>query len=833
VSVAAHYLSLVPIIHALQRSIAKGFGKRICAISLVFSRTFPRASARQPEMAADSHKNPLPAWIALPFVFVCIVTVLTTWGTGSFLLGLAAGLTSALAAAWRSEGMLRAVVAPIAQIASGDRYAALPSSIGGGALADSAAAAERMRQALIDADALSVDHKSREAETRLRHASRGFFTQRFRTTIDELTVNFQAAREEIRVTTANLGARNQDMSRRTTQAVEAASTASRDVAAVADAARGLLTLIVQCSTEATAAKDATDRTIADLGHTDFTVRSLAAAAERIGAVVKLIEAIASQTSLLALNATIEAARAGAAGKGFAVVASEVKTLAQQTAKATGDISAQIHDIQHAVNETVEAIAGVSSSVATMNNANRQLTGILDHQAAEINRIGNRAEQVAGTVAGVLPEISTIASSVEEAGNGVLATAEDLLGRSQWLVDAVTSYFTDLEFGSIRIGILHSLSGTMTASERPLQELLVMLIEQQNARGGLLGRPLEPVIVNPHSDPKAYPELTRKLIADDKVAAIFGCWSSASRKEVLPIVERDNALLFYPSQYEGEESSRNIFYTGATPPQQAIPAVNFLRDQGIRRFFLVGTDYIYPRTTNAVLKGYLASQGISEISERYTAIGQTGWRVVVEEIRRFARGGRTAIVATVSGDANVHFFRELANQEITAAEIPVMSLSINEAELPALRHSKVSGNFVVWNYLHAFETRENREFIDEWRRFKGDRGAMTNDPMEATWIGFHLWAAAVEAAGTTDVDKVRDALGGRRLTAPTGFSVLMDAKTHHLFKPVMIGRITEEGRIMPVSVTEGLVPPDPWSPWLKRATSAASGLQPALRKASGE
>jgi urea transport system substrate-binding protein len=207
----------------------------------------------------------------------------------------------------------------------------------------------------------------------------------------------------------------------------------------------------------------------------------------------------------------------------------------------------VHDIQHAVNQTVEAIAGVSSSVTTMSEANRQLTGILDHQATEIDRIGSRAEQVAGAVGGVLPEISTIANSVEAAGNGVLTTAEDLLGRSKWLADAISSYFTDLEHGSIKIGILHSLSGTMTASERPLQELLVMLIEQQNARGGLLGRPIEPVIVNPHSDAKAYAELARKLIAEHKVAAIFGCWSSASRKEVLPIVERDNALLFYPSQ----------------------------------------------------------------------------------------------------------------------------------------------------------------------------------------------------------------------------------------------------------------------------------------------
>jgi urea transport system substrate-binding protein len=262
--------------------------------------------------------------------------------------------------------------------------------------------------------------------------------------------------------------------------------------------------------------------------------------------------------------------------------------------------------------------------------------------------------------------------------------------------------------------------------------------------------------------------------------------------------------------EGEEASRNIFYTGATPPQQAIPAVNFLRDQGINRFFLVGTDYIYPRTTNAILKGYLASQHVTDIAERYTPVGLKDWRAVVEHIRRFAKGGRTAIVATVSGDANVHFFRELAAQQVSASVIPVMSLSINEAELPALMRSNVAGNFVAWNYLHAFDTPENRAFIAEWRRFTGGPDAMTNDPMEATWIGFHLWAAAVEAAGTTDVAKVREALGGKRIAAPSGFTVQMDANTHHLYKPVMIGRIIDDGRIVPVSVTEGLVPPDPWT-----------------------
>ena len=340
-------------------------------------------------------------------------------------------------------------------------------------------------------------------------------------------------------------------------------------------------------------------------------------------VVKLIELIAAQTSLLALNATIEAARAGAAGRGFAVVAGEVKSLAQQTAKATGDIGAQIRDIQQAVEQTVSAIAAVSSSVTTMSDTNRRLTGILDHQAVEIDRIGNRAESVAGTVANVLPEICTAVTQVEDTGHAVLGTAEDLIGRSQWLADTVSRYFSDLEGGSIKIGVLHSLSGTMTASERPLQELLVMLIEQKNARGGLLGRPIEPIIMNPGSDPKLYAQQARKLVVEHKVAAIFGCWTSASRKEVLPIVEGEGNLLFYPSQYEGQESSPNIFYTGATPHQQAVPAINYLRTLGHRRFFLVGSDHIYSRTTNAVLKGYLASLGIAGRLGKVPAAGRCG------------------------------------------------------------------------------------------------------------------------------------------------------------------------------------------------------------------
>src|SRR5580692_455210 len=775
-------------------------------------------------MTSEIRRKMPAGWLLLPVMLSSGIAVLATWLTQSLPLAAAAALATGLTAAWWVERRLRLVIEPIAQIASGDRYAALPERTGSGPIAEIAAAAERMRQSLIDADALAVAHRSRESESKLHLAGHTFITQQFRSAINEMISAFDKAGEEIRVTAADLGARSKDMRLRTTSAADAAADAARNVEAVGTAARDLLALIARSGDEVAAAKDATDRTVGDLARTDRTVRSLAAAAERIGMVVKLIESIAAQPSLLALNATIEAARAGAAGRGFAVVAGEVKSLAQQTAKATGDIGAQIRDIQQAVEETVSAIAAVSSSVTTMSDTNRQLTGILDHQAVEINRIGNRAESVAGTVANVLPEICTAVAQVEDTGHAVLGTAEDLIGRSQWLVDTVSRYFSDLEGGSIKIGILHSLSGTMTTSERPLQELLVMLIEQKNARGGLLGRPIEPIIMNPRSDPKLYAEQARKLIVEHKVAAIFGCWTSASRKEVLPIVEGERSLLFYPSQYEGQESSSNIFYTGATPHQQAIPAVNYLRAQGHRRFFLVGTDHIYPRTTNAVLKGYLAANGIAGdmVIERYVAPDFAEWRALVEDIRRFAKSRHAAIIATITGDANLHFFRELARQHMTADMIPVMSLSINEAELPALMRSNMAGQMVAWSYLHAVDRRENRAFIADWRRFTGQPKAMTNDSMEATWIGFHLWTQAVEAAGTTEVDKVRAALGGRRIDAPSGFTVKMDGRSHHLYKPAMIGRISKDGLILPVWATEGLVPPEPWSPWLAAAPSRLPG-----------
>jgi len=761
-------------------------------------------------------RKKIPAgWIILPVLVACAVSASIATIVVNWLVACMTVLPIAVAAAGWAEWRLRSVVDAMSLIASGDRYAALPARIGGGAMVEIAAAAEQIRRSLIDADALAVGHRSRESETKLHLAGRVFFTQRFRSAVDELVSTFDRAGEEIRVTAVDLRNRNQEMHRRTIAAADSAARAAEDVDAVAAAARELLALITHSGREITAAKTTTERTVDDLVRADRTVRGLAAAADRIGMVVRLIEQIAAKTSLLALNATIEAARAGAAGRGFAVVAGEVKALAQQTAAATGNIGAQVRDIQLAVDETVAAIATVSASVTTMSDTSRRLTEILDHQAVEIDSIGNRAENVAGTVANILPDIRSTVMQVGETGNSVLGTAEDLVNRSQGLVGAVSRYFSDLERGTIKVGILHSLSGTMTASERPLQELAVMLIEQRNASGGLLGRPMEPIILNPRSDAKIYAEQARALLVEHRVAAIFGCWTSASRKEVLPVVERENGLLFYPSQYEGEETSPNIFYAGATPHQQALPAINFLRSQGYHRFFLVGTDHIYPRTTNAVVRNYLAAEGIpgADVVERYAPSNFENWRAMVEDIRRFAKGGGAAIVATITGDANLHFFRELAHQGMTAQHCPVMSLSITEAELPALMRWQLTGHFVAWNYLHAFDTKENRAFIADWRRFTGQPKATTNDPMEATWIGFHLWTAAVEAAGTTEVDKVRAALGGRRIVAPSGFHVMMDAKSHHLYKPVMIGRIAKDGRILAVSVTDGLVPPEPWSPWL--------------------
>jgi urea transport system substrate-binding protein len=543
------------------------------------------------------------ASVFLPVQGACLVAALATDQAGVGI-GLIAGGLAGLAAAFAVERPLRALAAVADRIAAGDRYAIVPKP-SGGPLAGLAQALELLRGAVVEADAAAVDQRRREAETRLHHAGRSFFTRRFRAAVDDVTTLFADGSGRIGDTAADLAERNRHMHAKIAAASQAAEAASKDVAAIAAAARTILARLRRSSGEIDAARAASERAAADLASADETVRGLAQAAARIGEVLTLIQSIARQTSLLALNASIEAVRAGESGHGFAVVASGVKKLAAETARATDDIAKQVRDIRSAVERTADALTNVHASVASINEADGALRAVLADQTVELDQIAYRASNVAARVAGALPDIRAAACHIDGAGQSVLGTAEELIDRSQGLVNTVGRYFADLDSGAIKVGILHSLSGTMTASERPLQELLVMLIEQLNGAGGLLGRPVEAVIMNPRSDPRAYAVQARALLAEHKVAAIFGCWTSASRKEVLPVVEELNGLLFYPSQYEGEEESPNIFYTGATPHQQALPAVDYLLRQGRKRFFLAGTDTVYPRTTNAILKAISA------------------------------------------------------------------------------------------------------------------------------------------------------------------------------------------------------------------------------------
>ncbi len=756
-------------------------------------------------------------WVFLPAFLTGLAAALAVRLGAGLVVALALALVGAFLVALSTERRLSGVVSAITRIARGDRYTSLPQLVGDGAIRRFGTAAEMMRVALIDADATAVDQRRREIEAKLHHDGQVFFTRRFRAAVDEVISAFTSAAERIRVTASKLTDSNRQMSKEIAEASAAAAAAAHCVAGVADAAREMQTMVAQSGEQVSAARHATDRTVANIERADETIRGLIAKADRIEAIIKLIQGIARQTSLLALNATIEAARAGTAGRGFAVVANEVKQLATGTAKATREIETQVHDIQAAVGETVAAINAVGESVVAMRDVNHSLNGILEGQSTQLERIGTEAMYVADTVSAALPGIRNVVMEVSNAGDAVLDTAEDLLGRSQSLVTSIGGYFADLDHGSIKVGILHSLSGTLTASERPLQQLLVMLIEELNAQGGLLGRPVEAVIANPRSDAAAYAQQADALLGESNVAAVFGCWTSASRKAVLPVLARHRGLLFYPSQYEGEEQSPHVFYMGGTPRQQALPAIDYLRALGKKRFFLLGTDYVYPRTTNAILRAYLRANGTAaeQIEEVYAPFGETHWRDTIERIGKFAARGNAALVATLSGDSNVHFFREMTEQGLRAADLPVMSLSIGESELPALTETGIAGHYVAWNYLQALDNPVNRAFVAAWRQFTGNAKAVTNDPMEATFIGFHLWVDAVKSAGTTDTATVRAALAGRSLAAPSGFNVRIDETNQHLHKPAMIGRIADDFSIVPVWTSDGLEPPEPVSPWLKR------------------
>jgi urea transport system substrate-binding protein len=378
--------------------------------------------------------------------------------------------------------------------------------------------------------------------------------------------------------------------------------------------------------------------------------------------------------------------------------------------------------------------------------------------------------------------------------------------------------------TIKVGILHSLSGTMAISETSLKDVALMAIDEINAKGGVLGKKLEPVVVDPASNWPLFAEKARQLVAKDKVAAVFGCWTSVSRKSVLPVFKELNGLLFYPVQYEGEELEKNVFYTGAAPNQQAIPAVEYLMSKeggGAKRFVLLGTDYVYPRTTNKILRAFLKSKGVkdSDIEETYTPFGHSDYQTIVANIKKFSAGGKTAVISTINGDSNVPFYKELGNAGLKSTQVPVVAFSVGEEELRGVDAKPLVGHLAAWNYFESVKNPVNDAFIKKWKAYAVAKKlpnaatAVTNDPMEATYVGIHMWAQAVEKAKSTDTDKVIAAMGGQSFSAPSGFTLTMDPSNHHLHKPVMIGEIKADGQFSVVWKTKEPIRAQPWSPFI--------------------
>jgi urea transport system substrate-binding protein len=379
--------------------------------------------------------------------------------------------------------------------------------------------------------------------------------------------------------------------------------------------------------------------------------------------------------------------------------------------------------------------------------------------------------------------------------------------------------------TIKVGVLHSLSGTMAISETALKETVLMTIDEINKSGGVLGKKLEPVVVDPASNWPLFAEKARQLLTKDKVAVTFGCWTSVSRKSVLPVYKELNGLLFYPVQYEGEELEKNVFYTGAAPNQQAIPAVEYLmsKDGGeAKRFVLLGTDYVYPRTTNKILRAFLKSKGVADadIMEDYTPFGHSDYQTIIAKIKKFAsEGKKTAVVSTINGDSNVPFYKELGNAGLKATDVPVVAFSVGEEELRGVDTKPLVGHLASWNYFMSLKNPENDKFVKMYRdwakkaKLPNADKVVTNDPMEATYIGIHMWKQAVEKAKSTDTEKVIAAMAGQTFKAPSGITSMMDEKNHHLHKSVFIGEVKADGQFNVVWKTPGPVKAQPWSPFI--------------------
>ncbi len=363
-------------------------------------------------------------------------------------------------------------------------------------------------------------------------------------------------------------------------------------------------------------------------------------------------------------------------------------------------------------------------------------------------------------------------------------------------------------GTIKVGILHSKTGTMAISEKSLIDAELMAIDEINKAGGVLGKQVEAVVEDPESKfTTLFPEKAKKLLLNDQVVAVFGCWTSVSRKNVLPVFEKNNGLLFYPVQYEGNECSKNVVYSGAAPNQQILPAVEWLMSEkggGKKKFYLLGSDYVFPRTANLIIVQYLKSKNLEPVAERYTPLGHPDYQSIVQDIKQ---KNPDVIFSTINGDSNVNFYNELAAQGITADKIPVVAVSVGEDELRGLDPSKVKGHLAAWNYFQTLDTPKNKEFVKKFQdRYGKDR--VTDDPIAAAYAQVYLWKLAVEKAKSTDVDKVREALRGIEFDAPEG-KIKVDPKTQHVYKTFHMGRIRDDKQFDIVYSTPTWIEPEPY------------------------
>jgi urea transport system substrate-binding protein len=718
-----------------------------------------------------------------------------------------------------SSIQLRRSASILSSIAAGDRFVAFPANLfDSPAYTQLARAGETMRSDLIAADAAIADQKRILAQARSHRGSSEFFTGRFHASVEEAFEQFSGKGQEICSTVERIATHNANLLNDVLAVSDAVVGATQDVGAVSHAASEVSRAVAQTAAQISKSEDATHSTLADLLHARDTIDRLKRSGQEISEIIAIIRSVASQTSLLALNATIEAARAGEAGRGFAVVASEVKLLATKTEQATGTIRSQIEAMQLAVDDTSHAIDAVTAHVGVMTDAHQSFTRSLAAGTAEIQRIGANATRITSRVTDSMPDLAAGIGEIESAGRSVLENARSLITGSEILVEGFKGYFQDLASGAIKVGILHSLSGSVTAAERPLQEMVLGLIDQTNKTGGLLGRPLEAHIINPHGVASAYGEGAAQLL-NDGAAVIFGCWTSRSRQEVRPVVEKYDRLLFYPSQYEGGESSPNIVYLAPTPAQQAQPAMAFLRRLGRDKLVLVGDSSPYCRGTHAAIKGYASFAGMQVLEDLAMPSSPAGWSAVAAAIARAEKWGQAAIISTLPADATVHLVRAMERKRITANKMPLMSLSIGEAELPVFDARSVAGHYVSWNYLQTIETPRNADFIGVWREISGDRAAVTNDSLESTWTGFALWKKAVETAGTLETSRVRRALLNLSIPAPNGFDIRVDSNLHARL-PCFIGQIDGNRQIVPVWSSSGVLDADgtvsPYRPVLESA-----------------